>query len=92
MVLFLPFNYGYLFYLFIALAKTTSNCYCSVTQSGLTLCDPMDCSTPGFPVYHHLLKLTQTHVHQIGDSIQLSHPLSSLSPATFSLSQHQGLF
>ena len=69
-VLFLPFNYGYLFYLFIALAKTTSNCYCLVTQSGLTLCDPMDCSTPGFPVYHQLPEFAQTHVHRVSDAIQ----------------------
>ena len=64
----------------------------SVAQSGPTLCDPMDCSTPGLPVHHQLLELTQTHVHQAGDAIQLSHPLSSPSPPTFSLSQHQGLF
>ena len=62
----------------------------SVAQSCPTLCDPVDSSTPGFPVYHQLLKLTQTHVHRIGDAIQPSHPLSSPSPA-FSLSQHQGL-
>ena len=54
------------------------NCCCfSVTQSCLTLCDPMDCSTPGFPVLHHLLELAQTHV-QVGDAIQPSHPLLSL--------------
>ena len=51
----------------------------------------MDCSTPGFPVHHQLPKLTQTHVHQVGDAIQPSHPLSSPSPPAFSLSQHQGL-
>ena len=49
-----------------------------VTQSCLTLCDPMDCSTPGFPVYHQLLELTQTHVHWVSDAIQPSHPLLSL--------------
>ena len=54
-------------------------------------CDPMDCSTPGFPVHHQLLELAQTHVHRVGDAIQPSHPLSSPSP-TFNLSQHQGLF
>ena len=53
--------------------------------------DPIDCSTPGFPVHHKLLEFTQTHVHQAGDAIQPSHPLSFPSPA-FSLSQHQGLF
>ena len=56
-----------------------------------TLCDSMDCSTPGFPVLHYLPELTQTHVHRVGDAIQPSHPLSSPS-RTFSLSQHQGLF
>ena len=60
-------------------------------SSHLTLCDPMDCSTPGFLVHHHLLELTQTHVHWISDAIQPSHPLSSPSPPTFNLSQHQGL-
>ena len=49
----------------------------AVTQSCLTLCDPMDCSTPGFPVHHQLLELTQTHVHRVGDAIQPSHPLLS---------------
>ena len=66
--------------------------FSSIAQSCPTLCDPMDCSTPGFPVHHQLLELTQTHVHQVGDAIQPSHPLSSPSPPTFSLSQHQGLF
>ena len=51
-----------------------------------------DCSTPGFPVHHQLLDLVQTHVHQVNDSIQPSHPLLSLSPPAFNLSQHQGLF
>ena len=63
-----------------------------VIQLCLTLCDPMDCSTPGFPVHHQLPELAQTCVHQVGDAVQLSHPLSSPSPPTFSLSQHQGLF
>ena len=62
----------------------------SVAQSCPTLCDPVDSSTPGFPIYHQLLKLTLTHVHPVSDAIQLSHPLSSPSPA-FNLSQHQGL-
>ena len=53
---------------------------------------PMDCSTLGFPVLHHLLELDQTHVHWVGDAIQPSHPLSSPSPPAFNLSQHQGLF
>ena len=58
----------------------------SATQSCPTLCDPMDCSMPGFPVYHQLMELTQTH------ATQPSHPLSSPSPPTFNLSQHLGLF
>ena len=62
------------------------------TQSCPTLCDHMDCSTPGFPVYHQLPELTQTHVHWIGDAIQPSHLLLSPFPPTFNLSQHQGLF
>ena len=52
----------------------------SVIQSCLTLCDPMNCSTPGFPVHHQLQEPTQTHVHRIGEAIQPSHPLSSPSP------------
>ena len=63
-----------------------------VPQSCLTLWEPMDCSTLGFPVHHQLPELAQTHVHRIGDAIQPSHPLLSPSPPNFSLSQHQGLF
>ena len=66
--------------------------FSSVTQSCPTLCDPMDCSTQGFLVYHQLPELAQTHVHQVGDAIQPSHPLSSPSPPAFNLSQRQGLF
>ena len=55
-------------------------------------CDPMDCSRPGLPVHHQLLELTQTHVHWVGDAIQLSHPLSSPSPPAFNLSQPSGSF
>ena len=54
--------------------------FSSVAQSCPTLCDPMDCSTPGLPVHHQLLEFTQTHVHWVGDAIQPSHPLSSPSP------------
>ena len=61
-----------------------------VAQSCPTLCDPMDCSMPG-PVHHQLLELPQTHVHRVSDAIQPSHPVSSPSPPTFNLSQHQGL-
>ena len=64
----------------------------SVTQLCLTLCNPMDCSTPGFPVLHYLPELAQTHVHWVGDAIQPSHPLLSRSPPAFSLPQDQGLF
>ena len=64
----------------------------SVTQSCLTLCNPMDCSTPGLPVYHQLPEFTQTHVHWVGDASQLTHPLSSTSPPAFNLSQHQDFF
>ena len=63
-----------------------------VAQSCPTLCNPMDCSTPGLPVHHQLPEFTQTHVHWIGDAIQPSHTLSSPSPPAFNLSQHQGLF
>ena len=52
----------------------------------------MDCSTPGLPVYHQLLEFTQTQVHRVGDAIQPSHPLSSTSPPTINLSQHQSIF
>ena len=62
-----------------------------VTQSCLTLWDPMDCCTLGLPVHHQLLEFTQTHVHWVGDAIQPSHLLSSPSPPTLHLSQHQGL-
>ena len=66
--------------------------FSSVTQSCPTLCDPMDCSTLGFPVHNQLPELAQTHVHQVSDAIQPSHPLSTPSPPAFNLSQHQGLF
>ena len=64
--------------------------FSSVAQSYPTLCNPMDGNTPGFPVHHQLLELSQNHV--LGDAIQTSHPLSSPSPPTFNLSQYQGLF
>ena len=66
--------------------------FSSVAQLCLTLCDPMNRSTPGLPVHHQLLESTQTHVHWVGDAIQPSHPLSSPSPSALNLSQHQGLF
>ena len=58
----------------------------SVPQSCPTLCDPLDCSTPGLPVHHQLPEFTQTHVHWVSDAIQPSHPLSSPSPAAINLS------
>ena len=66
--------------------------FSSVTQSCLTLCDPMNCSTPGLPVHHQLPEFTQTHVHRFSDAIQPSHPLSSPSPLSPHPSQHQSLF
>ena len=65
---------------------------CLVTQSCLTLCDPMDCSMPGFPVLHQLLEFAQTHVLWVGDAIQPSHPLLPPSPPAFDVSQHECLF
>ena len=65
---------------------------CSVVQSYPSLCDPMDCSTPGFPVLHQLPELAQTHAHRVGDAIQPYHPLSFTSHPAFNLPQHQGLF
>ena len=64
----------------------------SVAQSCLTLCDPMNHSTPGLPVQHQLPEFTETHVHRVGDAIQPSHPLSSPSPPAHNPSQHQSLF
>ena len=66
--------------------------FSSVAQSCLTLCDPMNHSTPGLPVHHQLPEFTQIHVHRVGDAIQPSHPLSSPSPPAPNLSQHQSLF
>ena len=64
----------------------------SVPLSCPTLCDPMNCSTPGLLVHHQLPEFTQTHVHRVSDAIQPSHPLSSPSPLAPNPSQHQGLF
>ena len=65
-------------------------CCCSA-ESCLTVFDPMDCSTPGFPVLHYFLEFAQTRIHWVDDAIQPSHPLLTPSPA-FSLFQHQSLF
>ena len=72
--------------------KPLSVQFSSVAQSCPTLCDPMNCSTPGLPVHHQLLEFTQTHAHWVSDAIQPSHPLSSPSPPALNSSQHQGLF
>ena len=74
-----------------------SPCLCLTSSVQLLSCvqlfvTPMECSMPNFLVHHQLLKLAQTHVHQVGDTIQPSHPLSSSSPPAFNLSQSQGLF
>ena len=66
--------------------------FSAVSQSCPTLFDPMDYSTPGFPVNHQFPEFTQINVHWVSDAMQPSHPLSSPSPPTFNLSQHQGLF
>ena len=66
--------------------------FSSVAQSCPTPRDPVNRSTPGLPVHHHLLEFTQTHVHQVGDAIQPSHPLSFPSPPSLNPSQHQSLF
>ena len=66
--------------------------FSSVAQLCPTLCEPLACSTPGFPVHHQLPELAQTHIHGVGDAIQPSHPLLSSSPPAFNLSQHEGLF
>ena len=81
-------NWSLLMYLNL---KSFCHC-CSVTQLCLILCDPMDCSMPGFPVLHYLPEFTQIHVHGVGDTIQPSYPLSPPSPRALNLFQHQGLF
>ena len=66
--------------------------FSSVSQSCPTICDPMNCSTPGLPVHHQLPEFKQTHVHWVNDAIQPSRPLSSPSPPAPNPSQHQSLF
>ena len=70
----------------------TSKSVSSATQSCPTLCDLMNCNTPGLPVHHQLPESTQNHVHRVGDAIQPSHPLSSPSSPTLNLAQNHGLF
>ena len=65
-------------------------CCCSITKSCPTLCNPMNCSTPGFPVLHYLPEFAQTHIHWVSDAIQPSHPLLPPSPLALNLSQNQG--
>ena len=72
--------------------KPVCSKFSSVAQSCLTLCDPMNCSTPGLPVHYHLLEFTQTHVYRVRDAIQPSHPRLSPSPPAPNPSQHQSLF
>ena len=67
------------------------NCYCSVTKLCLTLCNPTNCSIPGFSVHHYLPEFAQAHIHWVCYAIQPPCPLSPPSPA-FNLSQHQGPF
>ena len=66
--------------------------FSSVAQSYVTLSDPVDFSTPSFPVLHQLLEIFQTHIHRVGDAIQPSHPLLSHSPPAFNVSHYQSLF
>ena len=80
------------FFLLVVLEIHSRCQFSSVAQSCLTLCNPMDCSMPGFPVHHQFPELAHTHVHWVGDAIQPSHPLSFSSPPVFNLSQHRGLF
>ena len=86
---------GMIFFLSSSLyfwASFSSVQFSSVTQLCPTLCNHMNCSMSGLPVYHQLPEFTQSHVHWVGDAIQPSHPLLSPSPSAFNPSQHQGLF
>ena len=83
-------RYQFLWY-WHRLSQYISVQFSPVTQSCPTLCDPMNRSTPGLPVHHQLPEFTQTHVHQVSDAIQPSHPLSSPSPPAPNPSQHQSL-
>ena len=69
-----------------------SDMCCSVTKSCLTLCDLMDCSTPGSPVHRQLPQFAQAHVHRVSDAIQPSHPLSSPSPTSLNLPEMLVIF
>ena len=80
------------FYILVLVLPLFSDQIRSVAQSCPTLCDPINCSTPGLPVHHQLPEFTEIHVHRVSDAIQPSHPLSSPSPPAPNPSQHQGLF
>ena len=82
---------AFLHYSLFGLVLVITYC-CSVAQSCPTLCDPVNCSMPGFPILHNLLEFAQTHVHWVNDAIPPSSSLSSPAPPAFNLSQHQGLF
>ena len=89
-----PLAWIYIFFAVLVIFRLSGykyHVFSSVTQSCLTLCDPMNCSNPGLPVHHQLPELAQIHVHRVSDTIQTSHPLSSPSPPAFNFSQHQGL-
>ena len=88
----LVMNVSFAYILAIVNSAAMNTGFSSVAQSCPTLCDPMDCSTLGFPVHHQLPEPTQTHVYWVSDAIHPSHPLLSPSPLAFYLSQHQGLF
>ena len=93
-----PLSFGhnpiffFLFFFFFWSTFLLSVQFSSVALLCLTLCDPMNRSMPSLPVHHQFLGFTQTHVHQVGDAFQPSHPLLSPSPPVPSPSQHQGLF
>ena len=94
-VLDLSLSGGYTVYSYVQMLQPVHlklTVYCSVAHLCLTLCIPIDCSMPDFPVLHHLPELAQTHVCRVSDAIQLSHPLSSPSPPVPNPSQHQSLF
>ena len=77
---------------FIPLIRTSACYFCSVPESHPVLCDPVDCSRPGFSVLHCIPEFVQTHVHRVNDASQTSRPLLFPSPPAFNLSQHQDLF
>ena len=91
-ILWKTWNYIFFVYSEIKLEINNKWEFSSVAQFCPTLCDPMDCSTPGLHVHHQLPEFTQTHAHWVGDVIQPSYPLSSPSPPSFNLSQYQDFF